>query len=99
MTEPSTKNRRSSRRLSAKTNSKVICRKGMLDLGPNVALKLLDVSETGVRLLVRCPVNPGQQVSLELESVSHGRPVKCTGTAIWSVATAEGQCCVGVRLE
>ena len=97
--ESTTQNRRSSTRLAAKPSSRVLVRKGTLDIGPNLALKLLDVSERGIRLVLQVPVVQGQDVSIALESVAHGRPIKCRGRVVWVVETAEEEFCTGIRLD
>src|SRR5256885_2178544 len=50
------KNRRANPRRAPKGSTRVTCRRGSLGLGPNLALSLLDVSETGARLLVKEPL-------------------------------------------
>ncbi len=92
-------NRRGSCRLPPRGNLRVICRKGALDLGPNLAVQLLDLSETGVRLLVMEALPPGQEVSVGLESAASGRRVQRVGAVAWAVPVAGGGCCVGLRLE
>ncbi len=61
MTEPASpgRNRRLAQRRPAKHRVKIVCRRGALDLGPNLAVSLLDVSETGARLIVKEAVQPG----------------------------------------
>lgn len=75
------------------------CRKGTLDLGANLAVKLLDISESGLRLLVKSDLQPGDEVSLNLEGPLHLRPLTCVGKVVWAVPTADGQCCIGIRLD
>ncbi len=99
MTEPTPTpqmNRRRSRRVKAKKTTKVITFKGPLGLGQNVALSILDLSETGIRLLVKEQLANDQEVQVLLESLGHRRPVKVPGKVVWSVPTADGNHCVGV---
>jgi hypothetical protein len=60
---PHASNRRASRRLRPRGKVKVTCRKGTLDLGPNVAVGLLDVSETGCRVMLREALRPARRYS------------------------------------
>jgi hypothetical protein len=101
MGEPqlSKSNRRAFLRRPTKSKVKVICRKGAMDMGPNLAKTVLDVSESGVRLLSNVPLEIGQEVTISLEGVSHMRPIVRTGKVSWAVRTAEGDCCVGISLD
>jgi hypothetical protein len=97
--EQPAKNRRAFPRRSPKRKAKICCYKGALDLGPNLAISLLDISESGVRLTLKSGLEPGQEVNLTLESVAHIRPLKSKGKIIWCVAAQDGSFCVGVRLD
>ncbi len=92
-------NRRSSRRLPPRGTLRVTCRKGALDLGPNLAVRLLDVSETGVRILVKEALAVDQEVSVGLESAASGRRVLRAAKVAWCVPTEGEGHAVGVRLE
>src|SRR5437660_2841518 len=96
---PSSRNRRLDRRHSPAVKVKLVCRKGSLDLGPNLGLDLLDISETGIRLLLKQTLARGEEVTVSLDSLRHVRAVKAIGTVIWSVTAADGTCQVGVRLH
>src|SRR5205809_965252 len=78
-------NRRSSLRFRARGGSKSICRKGALGLGANIALALLDVSETGARLRVKEALRPGQEVEVSLQGPGGGRETKMLGQVVWSI--------------
>lgn len=86
-------------RKPARSRAKVACRKGTLDLGPNLAHALLDVSESGVRFLVKVELKPGEEVLLGLEGPLHARPLQRVAKVVWVVATADGKWCVGVALD
>jgi hypothetical protein len=92
-------NRRSSPRLRARGGSKSICRKGTLGLGANVALALLDVSETGVRLRVKEPLALGQEVEVGLQGPGHGSEFKMTGRVVWCIPAADGTHLVGIHFD
>ena len=97
MSEPSfTKNQRRSRRSAPWGKVRVTCQRGAVGLGPNLALGLLDVSETGVRLRVKDSLRPGRVVALGLEGPSNSRPLTRLGTIIWSVPSTDGSHCVGI---
>src|SRR5205807_5017007 len=52
-------NHRRTRRRRPKNHTKVTCHKGPFGLGPNVAVSMLDVSEAGIRLVVKVPLDRG----------------------------------------
>jgi hypothetical protein len=91
--------RRGSRRLSPKRGIRVTCRKGSLDLGPNLALAVLNVSETGIGLVLSAALEQGQEVSLTLDVSTGGKPVKRFGQVVWSAQIEEGAYRTGIRLE
>ena len=94
---PSRANRRASRRWEFRGSARVECRRGTLGLGPNLVRQALDVSETGIRLVLASPLTRGE----EAEVVIHGsgvRPVKRCARVVWSVAV-EGGWQVGLAFE
>jgi hypothetical protein len=93
----SAKNRRRAMRRPPKRISKVACFKGALGLGPNLALEMLDLSERGIRMRVKEPLAPHQQVEIQLSGLSHRKPVKVAAEIVWCVPAADGSCCVGAH--
>jgi hypothetical protein len=77
----------------------VVCRKGTLGLGRNLAVALLDVSETGVRLCLKEELAPGQEVEVCLLAPGEARETKRTGRVIWCVPGADGTHLVGVHFD
>jgi PilZ domain len=92
-----TSNRRRARRQPAKTSARVICYGNGLGLGRNLALTVLDMSESGIRLRVKAPLEAGQEIQIDLEGLGHRRALKICGKVAWSVALADGTWCVGVQ--
>jgi hypothetical protein len=95
----STKNRRIVRRREPRGGVQIRCVKGTLGLGPNLALSVLDVSETGIRLTVKQPLSIGQEVEISLVGAARGRIEKSVADVIWCVAAADGTHCVGARFR
>jgi hypothetical protein len=87
------------RRTPAKNCCRATCRRGSLGLGLNLALAILDVSETGIRLRVREALPPGQAIEVGLEGLGHARPVGLAAQVVWCVAAAEGDYCIGAHFE
>jgi hypothetical protein len=93
------KNRRRALRRCPKRATRVACFRGDLGLGPNLALELLDVSETGVRVRVRESLENGKPVEIQLTGLAHPRPFKLLARVIWCVPAADGSFCVGARFD
>jgi PilZ domain len=91
-------NRRISVRRLPKVSVRVLCRKGGFDMGPDVAISLLDVSEEGAQLVLKQLLLANQEVTVGLQGQNHRVPVSHVGTVVWSVPV-EGGCCVGIRFE
>ncbi len=81
-----------------KGGTKARCSRGALGLGANLAVAVLDVSETGARLVLKADLPKGQEVELALENVG-GRAVKGLAEIVWSVALADGNFCVGAHFH
>jgi hypothetical protein len=100
MDQPRTpRNRRLSPRRPPRGKARIACYKGTLDLGRNLALSLLEVSELGARLTVSVELEPRQEVVLSLEGQGHLRPVKIPATVIWCQSVREGRYAIGVRFD
>jgi hypothetical protein len=95
---PSRPNQRRSRRQSAKSSTKVRAYKNTLGLGKNIAVTVLDVSEAGVRLVLKEDLPIGHDFEVNLESVCY-RPVKITAQVVWCMALADGNFVVGARFH
>ena len=91
------KNRRIAVRRPFKGKVKVTCYKGLLDLGRNIAVKLLDVSESGMCLTVNIALEKSQEVLILLESQRHARPIRTPGVVMWCIPSDEGNWKVGIR--
>ncbi len=96
---PRVQNRRRNMRRPSKKRVRVTCRRGGLDLGPNLGLAMVDLCEAGVRLVVKEPLEPGCAVSVGLEGQSHNRPTLRIGSVVWCLAAADGTYLTGVRFE
>ncbi len=104
MSEPtkstlSAANRRASRRQPARCNARIECRKGSLGLGRNLVKRFLDLSETGVRLLLSDELTRGQEAEILFEPRGAGKPIKRIGRVVWSVKAGEDGYCVGVHFD
>jgi hypothetical protein len=91
--------RRLTPRRLAKPGVQVICREGSLGLGPNVALSVYDVSETGIRLVVKSALATGQEIEMELIGPGHSRALKILAEVVWSLPIEGGNYWAGAKLR
>jgi PilZ domain len=77
----------------------VSCLRGSLGLGPNLAVALLDLSESGAGLVLTEALLPGEEVELSLEGIGGGPPVKVRGEVVWSAPAEGGRHRTGVRFR
>jgi hypothetical protein len=92
-------NRRSSTRRKPKASTKVQCIANPMGLGPNVAVSVLDVSETGIRLVLKSALAVGQEIEIGLEGAADRKPTKVGARVIWCAALADGNFCTGARFH
>ncbi len=88
------KNQRRCHRKVPKGSTRVRACNNTLGLGKNIALTVLDISETGIRLLLRQPLKVGKEFEIILEGPGT-HEVKLIAKVIWTVETADGEYCVG----
>jgi hypothetical protein len=96
-TSPS--NRRRSQRRKPRGSVRLQCRKGSLGLGPNVAAGALDLSESGVRLIVTQALDAMAEVEVVIDGYGMNRPLKRVGNVRWQVKMDNGQFCTGVEFQ
>ena len=93
---PGASRSRALRRLP-KNTVRVTCRRGGLDLGPNLARSIADLSEDAIGLVVKEALEPGGQVSVGLEGQADRRPTLRVGKVVWCKPTEEGS--YGARIQ
>ena len=86
------KNRRESERRSPRSTFNVECRVGAYGLGPNIAVCLLNLSETGVCLVIKEALSLKQEVEVQIRGNGSGQDVKKLANVIWTVAEEGGHC-------
>jgi PilZ domain-containing protein len=91
-------NRRSGLRRPLQSSIRVECRKGSTGLGPNLTQAFLDLSQSGIRLVVRSPFRKGEEA--EVLIVGNGiHPLKRIADVAWSVPTEDGYYVVGLHFH
>jgi hypothetical protein len=93
-----TANRRACRRVSMRESIQVECRRGSLGLGRDLTAHPLDLSETGVQLVLRAPLAPGEEADVLLTGSGLARPLKRLARVVWCLPT-EGGHVVGLRFD
>jgi hypothetical protein len=95
----SSRNRRIALRKAPRGRFKVECVKGIGGLGRNIAVTVLDLSETGVRLRLSAEAAKGQQVEVSLLGQGHVRPVRLAASVVWCRPTEDNQFEAGIHFE
>jgi hypothetical protein len=91
--------RRTSQRLRpANSAARVVCQRGELFLGPNVAAAFVDASEGGVGILSRESLAIGERVSVSLDGIGTGT-VRRLGRVAWCAPAEGGGFRAGVELD
>jgi hypothetical protein len=93
---PSRINQRNSRRQKPKVTTRAIALPNRFGLGGNIAVSVLDVSESGVRLKLKRDLAIGTEFEVRLENIS-SKTVKTTAQVVWSVPAADGTFVIGAR--
>jgi hypothetical protein len=96
---PRGKNRTRSLRRLPKSRVRVTCRRGALDLGPNVARSIVDLSLDEIQLVVKEALEPGGQVSVGLEGQTDRRPTVSVGKVVWCNPTEDGAYWADIQFE
>ena len=68
-------------------------------MGPNVASRMLDLSETGVRLIIKEALKKGEEVEVEIDKPGGQKSQIRKGTVEWSVPTSDNEHCVGIQFD
>jgi hypothetical protein len=89
---------RRSRRRAPKGSTRALVYPNAMGLGGNIGVRVLDVSETGARLLVKSALAPRQQFTIELEAPG-ARSLRLLATAVWCLEAADGNFVVGAEFQ
>jgi c-di-GMP-binding flagellar brake protein YcgR len=92
-------NRRQSQRCKARQSVLVECRKGAYGLGPNLSQMVLDISDSGVRLVVTQALSIADEVEIVITAYGVSKPIKRFGIIRWQVRLEAGNFCVGVEFQ
>jgi PilZ domain-containing protein len=93
------KNRRALRRKKPRTTAKIECRKGSYGLGPNIAAAFLDISESGIGLILKVPLEPDDEAEIVIRDYGIRAPIKHLARVCWCLPLQDGRFCVGLKFE
>ncbi len=96
---PKLRNRRSSLRAIPRSSVKVECRRGSTGLGANLAASFLDLSEGGLRLIVKVPLKVQDEVEILLAGFGMRQTIKRFANVAWALPLEDGQTCVGLQFQ
>jgi PilZ domain len=99
MSEASLANRRRSLRRKPRTSVKIECRKGAHGLGANVARHVLDVSDSGIRLVVSQEFTLLSEVEIIINGYGMKAAIKRLATVRWQLKLENGLYCTGVEFQ
>jgi hypothetical protein len=90
-------NRRRSVRLPLRASVKVECRKGNMGLGPNITVSAVNMSQSGMRLVLKMDLPKGQEVEIIIQG--QGQPVKRLAKVKWALPRQDGAFDVGLDFD
>jgi hypothetical protein len=76
----------------------VSCRQGALGVGPDLAITLRSISESGARLLLTTRLKAGEEVEIELRS-SNAKTTRLMAEVVRSIAVPGNVYCTAVRFQ
>ena len=89
-------NRRQARRLPPRRATQVTCFASDTS-GPDLLLSVLDLSQTGIRMVLKNRPVPGDILHLTLETALLPQPLTMKAETMWSLPISDGRYCVGAR--
>jgi hypothetical protein len=87
---PTLKEHRRLKRRAAKKGCTVSCRRGLLGVGPDLAIRLVDISEEGARIQIKSALKKGDEVEVSLTAPGLSRPVVRVADVAWCGPAKEG---------
>jgi hypothetical protein len=97
--EAKQRNRRRSQRRKVRTTVKLQCRKGSLGMGANLAGAVLDLADSGVRLILTQQLSVGGEVEVLIEGYGLRSAIKRLGYIRWQLKLEDGGFCTGVEFQ
>lgn len=99
LAETKRSNRRVAPRSKPRGYVKLECRKGSFGFGANLATVLMDVSETGARIVINQELPAKQEVEIMFTGYGMSRTVKRLANLRWQLKLEDGKFCIGVEFD
>jgi hypothetical protein len=96
---PDPDDRRRYRRVGVNDQTVIECRRDKFGLGLDLVASALNVSETGIRIVLTTLVMKGQEVDIVLKNPGLSWPVRRRARVVWSLPLAEGRWWTGLHFE
>jgi hypothetical protein len=93
------RNRRKALRKSPRSTVRVECRFGSSGLGKNLVLRVLDIAEGGIRLIVTEALAPADEVEILVFGATQSKPIKRLANVCWTLRMDTGHYCVGMEFQ
>ena len=93
------KNHRKWSRKKPRSTAKVECRRGSFGLGPNLAVELLDISETGIGLILNVPLKPRDEVEVVIPGHGQRKTIKQIARVCWCLQLQDNRFCAGLTFD
>jgi hypothetical protein len=77
----------------------VSCRRGGLGVGPNIAVLLRSLSDSGARLIVSSALRPGEEVEVEFRSTSYPKIIRRLADVVRVKAVPGNVYCIAVQFQ
>jgi hypothetical protein len=77
----------------------ISCRRGGLGIGPNIAVMLRSLSESGARLIVTTDLKSGEELEVEFRSTAYPRSIRLMADVVRSKAVPGKMYCTAVRFQ
>jgi len=77
----------------------VSCRRGALGVGPDIAVMLRSLSESGARLIVTTSLKSGEEVELEFRAAAFPKSIRMMAEVVRSKAVPGNMHCAAVRFQ
>jgi hypothetical protein len=94
---PSPANRRDAYRHQPRPGVLLSCRRLSSDGEADLFLSFLDVSEGGIRMVLKGRMDEGDQLELPVDCASWRQPKRLLAGVVWAVTAKGGASCVGAR--
>lgn len=83
-------------RYPAREGIRVSCHEGTLGVGRDLAVALMDLSDTGIGLILSAPLLRGEVVEVGLRAPEGTEEIRRMGVIIWAAAAEGETCSVGI---